>query len=246
MHFATSNQWAEVKKCVEQLENLVKPPRKGIIGMYSLYLSGVYYQGTQDFDTAEQIYSDPNLSLEAYDRGHGSRKQAELEVSLLAAFNRIWIMQHPAYQNNEVTLELLDHLRLLCPDHPNHEIRTIYHVVSAAAQTVPPIAMTAVKTHISTALNGAKAIGDIQTSSIALSLMRAKLFQNIIGDQALQCARAASQQARRSGNLIWMSVADNMLAQSLEVQGQSAEAQAVAQAAVNHAVSASRNGNYDR
>ena len=89
-------------------------------------------------------------------------------------------------------------------------------------------------------------LGDIQTSSIALSLMRAKLFQNIVGDQALQCARAASQQARRSGNLIWMSVADNMLAQSLEVQGQAAEAQNVAQAAINHAVLASRNGDYDR
>lgn len=246
LHFATSDQWAEVKKCVEQLESMVELPRKGIIGMYSLYLSGVYYQGTQDFDTAEQIYSDPNLSLEAYDNGHGHRKQAELEVSLLAAFNRIWIMQHPAYQNNYVTLELLDHLRLVCPDHPNPEIRTIYHLAVAAAKTVPPVPMTAVKNHISTALTGAKALGDIQTSSIALSLMRAKLFQNIVGDQALQCAKAASQQAKRSGNLIWMSVADNMLAQSLDVQGQVAEAQNVAQAAVHHAVLASRNGDYTR
>lgn len=240
------DQWAEVKKCVDQLESMVKPPYKGIIGMYSLYLSGVYYQGTQDFDTAERIYSDASLSLEAYDNGHGTRKQAELEVALLAAFNRIWIMQHVAYQNNDVTLELLDHLRLLCPDHPNPEIRTIYHLVLAATKTVPPIPMTAVKTHISTALNGAKALGDLQTSSIALCLMRSKLFQNIIGDQALQCARAASQQAKRSGNLIWMSVADHMLAQSLEVQGQADEAQNVARAAIHHAVSASRNGDYDR
>ncbi|RYP24552.1 hypothetical protein DL765_000572 [Monosporascus sp. GIB2] len=246
LHFATSNQWAEVKKCVEQLEMIVKPSLKGILGAYSLYLSGVYHQGTQDFDAAEEIYSHPSLSLEAYDAGQGSRKQAELEVSLLAAFNRIWIMQHPAYQNNKVTLDLLDQLRALCPDHPNREIRTIYHLVLAAAKTVPPVPMTTVKTHISTALNSAKALGDIQTSSIALSLMRAKLFQNIVGEQALQCARAASQQARRSGNLIWMSVADNMLAQSLDVQGHAAEAQNVAQAAVNHAVLASRNGNYTR
>ncbi|RYP85477.1 hypothetical protein DL770_005035 [Monosporascus sp. CRB-9-2] len=246
LHFATSNQWAEVKKCVEQLEMIVKPSLKGILGVYSLYLSGVYHQGTQDFDTAEEIYSHPSLSLEAYDAGQGSRKQAELEVSLLAAFNRIWIMQHPAHQNNKVTLDLLDQLRLLCPDHPNREIRTIYHLVLAAAKTVPPVPMTTVKTHISTALNSAKALGDIQTSSIALSLMRAKLFQNIVGEQALQCARAASQQARRSGNLIWMSVADNMLAQSLDVQGHTAEAQNVAQAAINHAVLAGRNGDYTR
>ena len=246
LHFATSNQWSEVKSCIEQLETLVKPPLKGIIGMYSLYLSGVYHQGTQDFDTAEQIYSDPSLSLEEYDRGQGHRKQAELEVPLLAAFNRIWIMQHPEYQNNTVTLELLDQLRLLCPDHPNMEIRTIYNLVLAATNTVPPVPMTAVKTHISTALNGAKAVGDIQTSSMALSLMRAKLFQNIVGEQALQCARAAAQQAKRSGNLVWQSVADNMLAQSLEVQGQAAEAQAVAQTAVNNAVLASRNGDIKR
>ena len=40
----------------------------------------------------------------------------------------------------------------------------------------------------------------------------------------LKSAKAASNQAKRSGNTLWMSVADGMLAQSYDVQGQSLDA----------------------
>ena len=42
----------------------------------------------------------------------------------------------------------------------------------------------------------------------------------MVGEQALKSALAAARQAQRSGNLLWKSVADGMLAQSYEVQGQ--------------------------
>jgi hypothetical protein len=238
LQLATTNKWAEVKKCVEELESLVKSPLVGIIGLYSMYLSGVYHQGTGDFQTASIIFGNPSFSLEPPNPKSETRNQAEIEACLLATFNRIWIMQHPDHQNNQLTLDLLEQLRPFCSDHPNREIHTAYNLVLAATHMNPPIPMTAVKTHISTALNGAKSLSDVQTASIALNLMRAKLFQNIVGEQALQCARAASQQAKRSGNMLWMSVADGMLAQSLDVQGQTGEAQNVYQSAVHYANSA--------
>jgi hypothetical protein len=49
--------------------------------------------------------------------------------------------------------------------------------------------------------------------------MRSRLFENVIGEQALKSAMAAAKQAQRSGNVLWQSVADGMLAQSYEVQG---------------------------
>ncbi|KAI1636414.1 cohesin loading factor-domain-containing protein [Biscogniauxia mediterranea] len=233
LHFATSTRWDEVKKCITELERMVKPALGNIVVLYSMYLTGVYHQGTGDLATANMIYSE-HFGLDADDTSHSSRKPAELDVSLLATFNRIWIMQEPSYRNDRLTLELLEQLRPLCTDHPNLEIRTAYNLVLAAIQTNPPIPMTAVKTHISTALNNAKILGDVQTLSIALNLMRAKLFQSIVGDQALKSAKAASTQAKKSGNLLWMSVASGMLAQSYDVQGQGFEASSSWQDAIKY------------
>lgn len=197
---------------------------------------------------ADSIYKNPVLSLDgSLDKYGGVQgghsKHAEFEVRLLAAFNRIWIMQHSDRRDDRQTTELIDQLRPLCADHPNLEIRTAWNLVLAATQTNPPIGMTAAKSHLATALNGAKVLGDVQTLSIALNLMRAKLFQNIVGDQALKSAKAGASQARRSGNVLWMSVAEGMLAQSYEVQGQIVEAQNSWSAAVAFAGDAFKNGN---
>ncbi|KAI1126373.1 cohesin loading factor-domain-containing protein [Nemania abortiva] len=227
LHLATSTKWDEVKYCVTQLETLVAPTYGSTVILYSMYLAGVYHQGTGNLEAAVNIYSHPSFSLDVDEARGGHHKPAEFEVALLATFNLVWIMQDPRYRNDQRTQELLEQIRPLCIDHPNTEIRTAYNLVMAAIQTNPPVPMTAVKTHISTALSNAKNLADVHTLSIALNLMRAKLFQSIVGDQALKSAKAASTQARRSGNTLWMSVADGMLSQSYEVQGAMLEAQKV-------------------
>lgn len=235
LHSATHSRWQDVSKCVMELEKLAQSPLSGIIGVYSIYLSGVYRQGTGDLELADSIYKHPDLSLD-HDKGaQRACKQAESDVRLLAAFNRIWIMQHEDRRDDQMTNELLEQLRPLCQSHPNQEIRTLWHLVLAATQTNPPLPMTSLKTNLSLALNGAKVLGDVQTLSMALNLMRAKLFHDIIGDQALKSAKAGAAQAKRSGNLLWMSVAEGLLAQSHEVQGQQSEARTSWDAAVNYA-----------
>ncbi|KAI8630150.1 hypothetical protein F5Y19DRAFT_55785 [Xylariaceae sp. FL1651] len=235
LHLATSTKWDEVKNCVTQLQTMVTPRFRSTVVLYSMYLAGVYHQGTGNLDAAIRAYSHPSFSLDVDETRQKHRKPAESDVAILAAFNLIWIMQDPLYRNDQLTQDLLEKIRPLCTDHPNLEIRTAYNLVLAAIQTNPPIPMTAVKTHISTALSNAKNLGDVQTLSIALNLMRAKLFQSIVGDQALKSAKAASTQAKRSGNTLWMSVADGMLSQSYEVQGQVPEAQKVWQDAIHFA-----------
>ncbi|KAI0005172.1 cohesin loading factor-domain-containing protein [Xylariaceae sp. FL0662B] len=225
LHFAAFTRWADVRHCVVQLESTVKPPLEGSVVLYSTYLAGVYRQGTGDLNAANAIFSNRIFSLDTDETRNGRRRPVEIDVSLLAAFNRIWIMQHPDHRNDRLTRELLEQLQPLCTDHPNLEIRTAYNLVLAAVQTNPPISMTSVKMHLTTALNNAQTLGNVQTLSIALNLMRAKLFQSIVGDQALKSAKAASNQAKKSGNTLWMSVADGMLAQSYDVQGQAANAQ---------------------
>ncbi|KAI1438739.1 hypothetical protein GGR50DRAFT_637582 [Xylaria sp. CBS 124048] len=232
LHLATSTNWAEVKYCVSRLEKLISPSTGPTVVLYTMYLAGACYQGTGHLDAAINIYSHRRFSLDIDETQPVNNSPLRLEAALLATFNLIWIMQDPEHRNDQRTQELLEQIRPLCVDHPNVEIRTAYNLVMAAIETNPPIPMTAVKTHISAALNNAKSLSDVHTMSIALNLMRAKLFQSIVGDQALKSAKAASAQARRSGNTLWMSVADGMLSQSFEVQGAIPEAQKVWQDAI--------------
>ncbi|KAK8136312.1 mitochondrial membrane protein [Apiospora sp. TS-2023a] len=242
LHLATQSRWSEVGQCVSQLESLVQPSAtgtiEGIVGVYTYYLGGVYRQGIGHLDVASSIYQHPVLSINDDVGFQGTGKQAESDVRLLAAFNRIWIMQHEDHRDDQQTSELLDQLRPLCKRHPNQHIRTVWHIVSAAIQTEPALPMTDLKSHLSSALTGAKALGDVLSLSIALNLMRAKLFHDVVGDQALKSAKAGAMQAKRSHNLLWMSVAEGLLAQSYEVQQQHGEAQASWDLAKNYAIQA--------
>ncbi|KAK8034408.1 mitochondrial membrane protein [Apiospora rasikravindrae] len=242
LHLATQSRWSEVGECVSQLETLVQPSAagsiEGIVGVYTYYLGGVYRQGIGHLDTANSIYQHPVLSTNTEGSFQGTGKQAESDVRLLAAFNRIWIMQHQDHRDDQQTSELLEQLRPLCKRHPNQHIRTVWHIVSAAIQTEPALPMTELKSHLSSALNGAKALGDVLSLSIALNLMRAKLFHDVVGDQALKSAKAGAMQAKRSHNLLWMSVAEGLLAQSYDVQQQHGEAQASWNLARDYAIQA--------
>jgi hypothetical protein len=51
-----------------------------------------------------------------------------------------------------------------------------------------------------------------------------RFFANVVGAQAEKSALAASVQAQKSGNVLWRSVADGMLAQCYEVNGKATDA----------------------
>lgn len=125
------------------------------------------------------------------------------------------------------TAELLERLGPIHAEHPDEEIRTAHHLVLATVPTNPPSSINQIKHHIGLALTAATKLGNTQSLAMALNLMRARLFESVVGDQAMKSARAGQAQAKKSGNLLWMSVAEGMLAQTLEVHGQVAEARAI-------------------
>jgi hypothetical protein len=55
--------------------------------------------------------------------------------------------------------------------------------------------------------------------------MTDKFFRGVVGDQAEKSARASSAMARKSGSMLWTSVCDEMLAESLAIQGKRVEAE---------------------
>ncbi|EFQ27927.1 cohesin loading factor [Colletotrichum graminicola] len=235
LYFATHSQWSKVEQCVAQLQQAITPAVNEIFSVFSLYLSGVYHQGTGDLETALILFEDERLSIHAGRGGPGGRKPAKLELCILAALNRIWILQDSSYRDELTSTDLLEQLRPMCTDHQDPDIRTAFNLVQATANTLPPPSMHQIKTSITNSLNGSKVTGNTHCLAIALSIMRFRLFDNVVGEQALKSARAASTQAKRSGNLLWMSVADGMLADSFEVQALFADADAARQTATDYA-----------
>ena len=203
-----------------------------VISLLALYLSGVYFQGTGDLDKAMSIFSDARLELQD---AMMQQRSIRIDIALLATMNRLWIMEHPRFRNTAESTRLFERIRPLCQDHHDVEIRTAYHIILATITLHPPPALQQIKNSMYTALNSSKMAGNTHFLAISLNIMRCRLFENVVGEQALKSAKAASTQAKRNGNLLWMSVADGMLAHSHDVQGQGDEARLASASAAGFA-----------
>ncbi|OIW29773.1 hypothetical protein CONLIGDRAFT_654231 [Coniochaeta ligniaria NRRL 30616] len=217
---ATLSNWAKVKKTLQVLEETRPPP--GVLRVLALYLSGVFQQGVANLPSALRTFESPQFDLDT--PGEANRGHIEKELSILAALNRLWIMQNTTMSDEKKTAELLDRLGPVHAEHPDEEIRTAHHLVLATVPTNPPSSINQIKHHIGLALTAATKLGNTHSLAMALNLMRARLFESVVGDQAMKSAKAGAAQAKKSGNLLWMSVAEGMLAQTYEVHGQIAEA----------------------
>ncbi|KAK4228253.1 MAU2 chromatid cohesion factor [Podospora fimiseda] len=218
---ASLSDWAKVRQCLDSI-NAAQPPTTSLETL-TLYLEGVFLQGSAKLEKALGIWKDEKFAVDpsgALKNGN----QLETELSILAALNRVWIFQDTSCRDDAETAELIDLLRPICEDNPDVEIRTAYNLVMAASTFHPPLSLPQLKRAIQGSMHGAQAMNNTQYLSMSLNIMRNKLFENVVGEQALKSAKAGAMQARKSGNLLWMSVADGMLAQSHEMQGQINEA----------------------
>ena len=223
------SDWARVKTCLESVE---ENGHSDFLDMLTLYLEGVFYQGTAALEKATAIWKDEKFEMDWSGAPKPTGSRIASELSILAALNRLWIMQEPTQTDDGEMAELVDLLRPICEDNPDQEIRTVYNLVLSSIRMRPPLSINQVKRHIQQSLSGAQQTSNTQYLSIALNIMRCRLFENVVGEQALKSAKAGSAQARKSGNVLWMSVADGMLAQSFEMQGALAEARATHEAGV--------------
>ncbi|KAK2603745.1 hypothetical protein QQS21_004030 [Conoideocrella luteorostrata] len=218
---ASHCQWNKVKQFMSKLDVLVTQSTQPTIGLLSAYLNGVYHQGTGNLRGALDMFVNHRFDIPQTSNGV---KAGQREIALLAGLNRLWIMQHPSCRNDQQTHDLIEQLQPFCSNHWNIDLRTAWHNVVAALETDPPQQLNQQKQHIQAAMSGSKVTNNILGAAVTLCIMRSRFFENVIGEQALKSARAASKQAQRSGNMLWQSVADGMLAQSYEVQGQRDEA----------------------
>ncbi|PNP37597.1 hypothetical protein TGAMA5MH_10538 [Trichoderma gamsii] len=219
---ASHCQWSDVKQMVQTLGSLVSSSTQPTVRLLAIYLKGVYFQGIGQLQQALDIFLHNQFAVQQ--QGSTGIKAGHQEIALLAGLNRLWIMQHPSCRNDQTTQDLIEQLQPHCNNHTNIDLRTAWHNVMAAIVTDPPQQLNSQKQHIHAAMAGSKVTSNVLGAAVTLCIMRSRFFENVIGEQALKSARAAAKQAQRSGNVLWQSVADGMLAQSYEVQGQRDEA----------------------
>lgn len=215
---ASHCQWAKVKVQLKKLKSLISASTQPTLRLLAVYLGGVYQQGTGDVKAALDTFLDEQFTIPQSTTA--GAKVGQREVALLAGLNRLWLMQHPSCRNDYETQELLEQLQPICNNHWNIDLRTAWHNVAAALVTEPPQQLNQQKQHMHVAMGGSKNTSNILGAAVTLCIMRSRFFENVIGDQALKSALAASKQAQRSGNMLWQSVADGMLAHSYEMAGE--------------------------
>jgi hypothetical protein len=191
----------------------------------SLYLGGVYRQGIGDLDGALKIFQDSTFDLSHFTSSNlSSTRQFIRDISLMAALNTLLMLQQPDRQDHDISAELVAKIEGICKHHPNKDVQTAFNLVLATIHVNPPLPMIKIKQYLGNALAGAQATVNTQLLCITLNVMCSKFFANVVGEQAEKSAKAATFQAKKSGNTLWRSVAEGMLARCYDMNGKEEEA----------------------
>jgi len=225
---AGMGDWPETKRCIDSLKTTSRSfgmSSTELLETLATYITAVYHQGTGDLDQALNMFQDPKFALPAAKSPVVTTiDQLHRDLCILAALNTLWILQEGSRQDNDRNTVLIEKLKPFCENNSNRDIQTAFNLVVATVPTNPPAHMYDVKGYLRAALHGAGVTANTQFLCITLNVMCSRFFSNVVGDQAEKSAMAASTQAANSGNALWRSVADGMLAQCYEVQGKNAMA----------------------
>lgn len=232
-------EWPKVKMCIDKIHSTAREFQidfGGILGYLTIYLRGAYHQGRGEFDTALEVFEDERFRLPTSKTAFVSyEEQVERDISILVALNKLCILQEKPRQSLADNIALIEGLEEICVHHPNKDIETAFNLVAATVRRNPPLELFKVKLYLRSALNRAQESGNTQFLCLTLSMMCSRFFSGVVGNQAEKSAQAASINAMKSGNVLWMSVADGMLANCYEVQGKMMEAQDTREAAYKSA-----------
>ncbi|KAI9813789.1 MAG: hypothetical protein M1827_003579 [Pycnora praestabilis] len=184
-----------------------------------LYLIATVQQGTGNVDAALATYQHSALALPIPGK---ALKKTYAEISILATINSILILRESSQPLHASLDTLLSAVEPLCLSHPNTSIQSAFYLAKAIAHSTDPIIKT--KQYLQFALQAAKSVANTQLMCVTLNFMSWRFFRGVVGEQAEKSARAGMTLAKKGRNSLWTSVAGNMLADTLEVQGKFTEA----------------------
>ena len=195
------------------------------------YIKAAIAQGSGELDVALGLLQSPFFDLRKYatpqtTSKHSQSKQHGYEtirnISILAAMNQILIIHIPAHPQHSRLTTLLNTIDPLVHTSRNQHVKAAYQLLLSIFHSNT---ILKTKQYLGNALAAAKQCGNAQITALALALMQEKFFKGIQSDQAAKCAKAASHQANRVGEPMWMAVTSTMEAECFEANGSMAEAQ---------------------
>lgn len=206
---------------------------QGPMATIALYIRGMYHQGMGDLDIALQVFRDPKFDITTPSGPLSTVRQVEHDLSLLAALNTLWILQEPRHLDKDRNAEIIANLKDMCSNHHNEDLRAAFHVAAACIET--PRSGLEIKSQLSNALIYAQKRQNVHFICITLVMMSSSFFTGVLGEQAEKSALSAAMQAKKTGNKLWIGVADGLLANCLQVNGKTTEAEAKRREAQVHA-----------
>ncbi|KAL4877698.1 cohesin loading factor-domain-containing protein [Aspergillus karnatakaensis] len=186
------------------------------------YAAGTIAQATGNLETALTFFQSPLFSLSAFNKT--ARNDPRRDIAILAAINTVLILRDPGHPSHHHLPNLLSTLEFFCPKSPNKYIQAAYYLLCATAQTDSTLQT---KQYLQQALQSATVVGNGQIICITLTFMSWKYFRGVVGEQAEKSARAGQAQAKKASDRLWVSVTNEVLAETLERQGKGEEANTV-------------------
>ncbi len=210
------SEWEKARALINELNTLSNslsaslPPE---IHCLIRYLDGAIHQGTGNLTKALTIFHSPDLSLPP-NSPKTTPNNIRRDIALLAAMNTILMIRSPNHPAHHLLPSLISIIDPYLSATPNK------HLLSARSLLISNLPASThdlltneslsstllIKKHLSSALNIAKTIGNAQITAMTLSVMSAKFFKGVVGDQAEKSARAGQNMAYKSGMKLWMSV----------------------------------------
>ncbi|KAH0535956.1 hypothetical protein FGG08_007152 [Glutinoglossum americanum] len=230
---------ASLKELEQWNETFSPDPAPGMLPLLTSYLAGVIYQGIGNLTGALSIFQgpqfsvlhDPSFDLEnnANRISHDSRR----DVSILASLNSILILRGLPQPDQEFINKIFSRVEPFCVSHSDQNIKAAYYFIKAIYCASDPLIKS--KQFLQHALKTAKGITNNQLTFITLNFMSWKFFRGVVGEQAEKSSRASLRLAKKGMDGLWTSVAEGMLADSLEVQGKMEEARSMREEAIKSA-----------
>lgn len=218
--------WEMAGQSLKELRQAIQesgPAVSNAIECLTEYAAGTIAQATGDLNTALAIFQSPILSLSS-SSSKTARNDPCRDICILASLNIVLIIRDPAHPSHSYLSNVLTTLDSFCSGTPNKYIQAAYHLVCA---TIHPDSTIQTKQYLQQALQSATAISNSQITCMTLTFMSWRYFRGVVGEQAEKSARAGRAMAKRANDRLWLSVTDEMLADTLERQGKGEEARGV-------------------
>ena len=228
-------EWDKAKKAVDTINKLSEELGDGFpqsMACIVQYLQATIHQGSGDLHAALEVYQARMFDLgqflrgsepsAVYHRSHDSELDTMRNIAMLAAMNRLLIMNDPSHSQYDRVSAIVEQLNTLVKSSQDRNIQASYTLIhSLITQT----GILRSKQSLISALNSAKAISNGQITALVLMTMHQKHFTGVTDEHAVKCVKATSMQMRNWGNPMWMHVTAGVEADALEFQGKGAEAE---------------------